>query len=50
MLEKATSAISISFDFIVMYPQMFPSHDLGGDEWDDLVKVVRKYRNEWEWK
>jgi hypothetical protein len=20
------------------------------DYWDDLVKVVRKYRNEWEWK
>ncbi len=23
---------------------------LDWDEWDDLVKVVRKYRNEWEWK
>jgi hypothetical protein len=23
---------------------------LGWDEWDDLVKVVRKYRNEWQWK
>ena len=23
---------------------------LDWDEWDDLVKVVRKYRNKWEWK
>jgi hypothetical protein len=23
---------------------------LDWEEWDDLVKVVRKYRNEWEWK
>jgi len=23
---------------------------LDWEEWDDLVKVVRKYRNDWEWK
>ena len=23
---------------------------LDWEEWDELVKVVRKYRNEWEWK
>ena len=23
---------------------------LDWDEWDELVKVVRKYRNEWEWE
>ena len=23
---------------------------LDWEEWDNLVKVVRKYRNEWEWK
>lgn len=23
---------------------------LDWDEWDELVKVVRKYRKDWEWK
>lgn len=23
---------------------------LDWEEWDELVKVVRKYRNEWDWK
>jgi len=23
---------------------------LDWEEWDELVKVVRKYRNDWDWK
>ena len=43
-----------SGSFLIIYGNDPQNHSakisLDWDEWDNLVKVVRKYRNEWEWK
>ena len=40
--------------FLIIYGNDTHDHSakisLDWEEWDELVKVVRKYRNEWEWK